>query len=78
MLGRSRVLQVSYFSQPTSNTCQSTVLKMMATYIEHNEVRANTGLQIITFSPSVKCQESGDCEALPEYNSWDSYLPPAL
>lgn len=43
MLGRSRVLQVPYFSQPTSNTCQSTVLKMMATYLEQNVVRASTG-----------------------------------
>lgn len=43
MQGRSRVLQVPYFVQPTSNTCQSTVLKMMAAYLEQNVVRTSTG-----------------------------------
>lgn len=32
--GWTRILPVSYFVQPTSNTCQSTCLKMMAYYLE--------------------------------------------
>lgn len=31
---RTNVLSVPYFVQPTSNTCQSTCLKMIATYLE--------------------------------------------
>jgi hypothetical protein len=31
---RTKVLPVPYFVQPTSNTCQSTCLKMIATYLE--------------------------------------------
>src|SRR5215813_1975039 len=34
MPGVSRILPVPYFVQPTLVTCQSTVLKMMASYIE--------------------------------------------
>lgn len=34
MVGRSKVLPVPYFMQPTAITCQSTVLKMMASYLE--------------------------------------------
>ena len=34
MSGRSKILPVDYNSQPTDNTCQSTCLKMMASYIE--------------------------------------------
>jgi len=34
MLGTSRVLPVPYLAQPTDTTCQATVLKMMAMYLE--------------------------------------------
>jgi hypothetical protein len=40
---RTTVLPVPYFTQPTDNTCQSTVLKMMASYIEHSVLRQSTG-----------------------------------
>jgi hypothetical protein len=43
MSGRSKVLSVPYFVQPTGNTCQSTVLKMMSSYLEQSVVRASTG-----------------------------------
>jgi hypothetical protein len=43
MPGRSKTLSVPYFSQPTDNTCQSTVLKMFATYLEQNVVFQSTG-----------------------------------
>jgi len=33
MGGRSKILQVDYYAQPTGNTCQSTCLKMMASYL---------------------------------------------
>jgi hypothetical protein len=41
--GLTKVLPVPYFVQPTSNTCQSTCLKMMATYFEESVVRTSTG-----------------------------------
>jgi hypothetical protein len=34
MPGRSKTLSVDFFTQPTDNTCQSTCLKMMASYLE--------------------------------------------
>ncbi len=43
MSGRSKILSVPYFIQPTPNTCQSTVLKMMAAYLEKSVVHATTG-----------------------------------
>jgi hypothetical protein len=43
MPGFSRILPVPYFAQPTSITCQSTVLKMMASYIEDSILLASTG-----------------------------------
>ena len=43
MPGRSRIIPVPYFAQPTGITCQSTCLKMMATYLEQTVVRQNTG-----------------------------------
>jgi hypothetical protein len=43
MPGLNKTLPVPYFTQPTSNTCQSTVLKMMAAYIEQNVVLQSTG-----------------------------------
>jgi hypothetical protein len=43
MAGRSKTLNVPYFAQPTSITCQSTVLKMFATYLEQNVVYQSTG-----------------------------------
>jgi hypothetical protein len=43
MAGVSRTLPVPYFAQPTSITCQSTVLKMMASYLEQNVVFHSTG-----------------------------------
>ena len=41
--GRSRVLDVPYLGQPTSNTCQSTCLSMMAKYLEQDVVLQSTG-----------------------------------
>jgi hypothetical protein len=43
MAGASRTLPVPYFTQPTGNTCQSTVLKMMSAYLEQNVVFQSTG-----------------------------------
>ena len=40
---RTRVLPVPYFVQPTSDTCQSTCLKMMAAYLEEAVVFQSTG-----------------------------------
>lgn len=40
---RTNILPVPYFAQPTSNTCQSTCLKMMATYLEQSVVLQSTG-----------------------------------
>jgi hypothetical protein len=40
---RTVILPVPYFAQPTSNTCQSTCLKMMATYLEQTIVLQSTG-----------------------------------
>lgn len=41
--GISRILDVPYFVQPTGITCQSTCLKMMATYLEQSIVLRSTG-----------------------------------
>lgn len=41
--GTSRILDVPYFVQPTGITCQSTCLKMMATYLERAIVLRSTG-----------------------------------
>lgn len=43
MAGHARLLKVPYFTQPTGNTCQSTVLKMFATYIESVILKADGG-----------------------------------
>lgn len=43
MATRSRLLKVPYFTQPTSNTCQSTVLKMFATYLEREILKQDAG-----------------------------------
>jgi peptidase C39-like protein len=43
MAGVSKTLPVPYFTQPTGVTCQSTVLKMMAAYIEQNVLFQSTG-----------------------------------
>jgi hypothetical protein len=40
---RTTVLPVPYFRQPTGITCQSTCLKMMATYLEQSVVFQSTG-----------------------------------
>lgn len=40
---RTSVLPVPYFVQPNDYTCQSTVLKMMASYLERSVVRQSTG-----------------------------------
>jgi len=45
MPGRSKILPVAYFVQPTSNTCQSTVLKMMAAYLDRFNLER--GLQTV-------------------------------
>lgn len=41
--GRSRILSVPYFIQPTGITCQSTCLRMMAAYLEQEVVLQSTG-----------------------------------
>jgi hypothetical protein len=43
MAGASRQLPVPYLTQPDATTCQSTVLKMMAGYLEREVVRQSTG-----------------------------------
>jgi Peptidase_C39 like family len=43
MAGRSKILPVPYFAQPTDVTCQSTCLKMMAAYLERSVVLESTG-----------------------------------
>lgn len=45
MGGRSKQLSVPYFTQPTDNTCQSTVLKMFATYLEQSVLRVSGGAE---------------------------------
>jgi hypothetical protein len=40
---RSKVLPVPYFTQPTGITCQSTCLKMFASYLEQHVVFQSTG-----------------------------------
>lgn len=45
MGGRSRQLPVPYFTQPTDNTCQSTVLKMFATYLEQSVLKMSGGAE---------------------------------
>lgn len=41
-MARSKMLSVDFFTQPTDNTCQSTCLKMMASYLEESD-GANPG-----------------------------------
>jgi hypothetical protein len=43
MAGRSKTLPVPYFAQPTGVTCQSTVLKMFASYLEGSVLFQSTG-----------------------------------
>jgi peptidase C39-like protein len=43
MFGATRILPVPYFAQPTGITCQSTVLKMFASYLEKFVVLQSTG-----------------------------------
>jgi hypothetical protein len=45
MAGHTKLLKVPYFTQPTDNTCQSTVLKMFATYIEQNVLQMSGGAE---------------------------------
>lgn len=42
-MARSKLLKVPYFTQPTDNTCQSTVLKMFATYLEQEVLKISGG-----------------------------------
>ena len=42
-MAASKTLSVPYFTQPTPITCQSTVLKMFATYLENEVVHQTTG-----------------------------------
>jgi hypothetical protein len=44
----STSLDVPYFVQPTSITCQSTCLKMLATYLERSVVLQSTGAEQIS------------------------------
>jgi len=43
MSGTTRILPVPYFAQPTGITCQSTVLKMFASYLEKFVMLQSTG-----------------------------------
>jgi hypothetical protein len=43
MSGRSKILPVDYYTQPSGNSCQSTCLKMMASYIEGGGASASGG-----------------------------------
>ena len=43
MIGATRILRVPYFTQPTGITCQSTVLKTFASYLENFGVLLSTG-----------------------------------
>lgn len=43
MAGRAKQLKVPYFTQPTDNTCQSTVLKMFSTYLEREILKQDAG-----------------------------------
>ena len=40
---KSQILQVPYYIQPTSNTCQSTVLKMYAVYLANSYRMSSIG-----------------------------------
>lgn len=42
MLSSSKTLDVPYYTQPTSNTCQSTCLRMFATYLERHVLFQST------------------------------------
>lgn len=43
MATRSRLLRVPYFTQPTENSCQSTVLKMFSTNLEREILKSDNG-----------------------------------
>jgi len=43
MAGHAKLLKVPYFTQPTDNTCQSTALKMFATYLEREILQNDAG-----------------------------------
>ncbi|MFN8651512.1 MAG: C39 family peptidase [Gemmatimonadales bacterium] len=47
MGGRAKQLPVPYFTQPTDNTCQSTVLKMFATYLERSVLQVSGGAEAL-------------------------------
>ncbi len=47
MAGMSKILPVPYIPQPTDTTCQSTVLKMLATYVESEVLDENGGATIL-------------------------------
>lgn len=53
MPGRSKLLPVPYFVQPTDNTCQSSCLKMMATYLEQSVVLQSTGAAALSIHPQI-------------------------
>lgn len=42
-MSRNKILSVPYFTQPTGTTCQSTVLKMFASYLEQSVLLQSTG-----------------------------------
>jgi hypothetical protein len=60
--GTSKLLPVPYFVQPTGNTCQSTVLKMFAAYIErevlHIESAAALELKPVDIYATINGSES--------------------
>jgi len=57
MPGLGKTLPVPYFTQPTGNTCQSTVLKMMAASIEQYVILQSTGAAARTIQDILKDAE---------------------
>ncbi len=52
MGGRTKILRVDYYAQPTGTTCQSTCLKMMTSYLEGGGVFGGGGSgQAATLNP---------------------------
>ena len=60
MTGRKKTLNVPYFAQPTGITCQSTVLKMFAQYLENNVVLQSTGAGACEIQDIWKTINQGD------------------
>ncbi len=59
MATRSKQLAVPYFTQPTGNTCQSTVLKMFAVYVEREILKHDAGAMSLEPTAIYKSVNSG-------------------